>query len=244
MSFRFLNNYSTELGVLASVGNGTITITGDGSEFADASPTQPYPLTLCERDIRGLDTRREIVHVTGRATNVLTVLRAREGTTEQEWPVGTPIEARDTAEALNESSAAVEVHEGEADPHTQYVLEIAGVEHQVIIQGTAIDLTVAGDSTTIAIPSGYVMYVDHIDLIVATSDTPGGTPSIEAGPDGVTPDTYLANSPINVTALGDREVFTPIVTAGVSQVRVAVNTAGTGTAYSVTPILRGYLMVV
>lgn len=282
MPFQFLNNYSTELGVLATSGSSTITITGDGAEFAGASPTHPYALTLSERNIRGVDIRREIVHVTGRSTNTLTVLRGREGTSPDQWPIGTPVEARDTAEGLNESSLAVEVHEGKPDPHTQYeqkanlgsaaynqsadfeaagavsaheaagdphpqyVLELPGAERKqvVISAATSLDLTLVGDFVTIPIPAGFRMYIDHIDLIVTGSDTPGGTPSIVVGPDGVTPDTYLGNSAVSVTALHDREVFTPLVTTGVTEVRVEVNTAGTGTSYLALLLLRGYLMEV
>lgn len=243
MPFRFLNNYVTQLAEALATGATTLEITGMGDEFADASPTTPYALTLCERNIRGIDLRREIVHVTGRAGNVLTVLRGREGTTDDDWPLGTPVEARDTAAGLNEAAQAVAAHEAEADPHPQYRQIIAGVEPQVIMKGDPLDMTLAGDAVTIPVPAGYVLYLDFIDLVITASDAPTGTPSIVAGPDGTNDDTYLANSPISVDAIGDREAFMPLVTVGISEIRIAVSTAGAGTLEA-TPVLRGYLLEV
>lgn len=243
MPFRFLNNYRTELGVALAAGVTTLEITGDGAEFADASASTPYALTLCERNIRGVDLRREIVHVTGRAGSVLTIVRAREGTTDDDWPLGTPVEARDTAAGLNEAAQSVTAHEAKADPHPQYRKAIAGVEHQVVMKGAPLDMTLAGDAVTITVPTGYVLYLDFVDLVITASSAPTGTPSIVAGPDATDDDTYLANSAISVDAIGDREAFMPLVTVGISEIRIAVNTAGGGTLEA-TPVLRGYLLEV
>lgn len=270
MPFRFLNNYVTQLAEALATGVTTLEITGDGAEFADASPTTPYALTLAERNIRGIDLRREIVHVTGRAGNVLTVLRGREGTTDDDWPLGTPVEARDTAAGLNEAAQAVAVHEAEADPHPQYeedgTAAQAVADHEaladphpqyemkapggldalrpVLLRTAELDLTDAAAAVTVTIPTGYALLLDGLDTVITGSDTPGGTPSIEAGPDDVTPDAYLANSPVGGTAVGDRDSHAVSLDATVTAVRVSVATAGTGTVFTARALLRGYLLEV
>lgn len=250
MQFGHLNNFATEVAVSLIAGATSLEIIAGGENFADASATKQYALTLAERDIRGRDIRREIVYVTGRVANVLTVIRGREGTSDQGWLVGAPVEARTTAGVLaNKSSAddigqAITDHEAAADPHTQYDLSIVDITYsrEIAILSDPIDLTTAGAAVTVNMPAGHRIFLSAIDVVIAGSDTPGGTPSVEAGPDGVTPAAYLANSPVVGALVGDRDVFTPAVTSGVTAVRVAVATAGTGTTFQARAMLRGYLL--
>ncbi|AXY41594.1 hypothetical protein [Halomonas sp. JS92-SW72] len=246
MPFRFLNNYATQLAEPLTIGQTKLTIIGSGDEFADASPSTPYALTLVERNIRGVDLRREIVHVTGRAGSELTVLRAREGTGEDDWPQATPAEARQTAEGLNEAAQAVAEHEAEADPHPQYEQAIEGASYarQVALYAGPLDLTDNTAFVEIAVPAGHQLFLDALDLIVEAADSVSGIPELQAGPDDQAPSDYLAATAVSVDATGERQVESPGMAAAVTAVRVSVATAGSGTAWSVRPVLRGYLMEV
>lgn len=58
----------------------------------------------------------EIVRATARAGNIITVLRAREGTASRAWPAGTVVEPRLTAAAIEEFALSSETYlKGEAD---------------------------------------------------------------------------------------------------------------------------------
>lgn len=246
MPFRFLNNYATQLAEPLVIGETTLTITGSGEQFADASPSTPYALTLAERNIRGVDLRREIVHVTGRAGNVLTVVRAREGTGEDDWPQATPAEARQTAEGLNQAAVAVAVHEAEADPHPQYEQALEGISYarHLALYAGMLDLTDAASFVEIDVPAGHELYLEALDLIVISADTVSAVPEVQAGPNDVDVDSYLAATAVSVDATGERQVLTPDENGAVTTVRLSVATAGTATAWTVRPVLRGYLMEV
>lgn len=115
---------------------------------------------------------------------------------------------------------------------------------QVVVGTTALDLTDGAAVATIALPANVVLLPDAFDVVVVESDTPGGTPEIQIGPDDVTPAAYLAATPVAKTALGGRETHAPLVTDGITALRVAVVTAGTGTAYKIKVVVRGYVMEV
>ncbi|MGM0913764.1 MAG: hypothetical protein ACQEXC_00430 [Pseudomonadota bacterium] len=269
MRFGFINDFETQVGVELSPGQTSLTITAGGAEFADASTDKQYVLTLVERDIRGVDLRREVVYAAGRSDNTLTVIRAREGTAEQTWPVGSPVECRvsaaslenmavadDIAQALSDHEAAADPHPGyatdqdlvdheaAADPHPQYQRAITGLTYaqQVSITGAALDLTDGAAESIVTVPSGHRLYLDSLDLVVASADTVSGAPEVQAGPDSGGPAAYLAASAVTGQAAGERDVFPPLETAGVTTVRFSVATAGTATAWTVTPVIRGYLL--
>ena len=115
---------------------------------------------------------------------------------------------------------------------------------QVVIGTVALDLTDGATMATVEVPSGAILLPDAFDVIVVESDTPGGAPEIQIGPDDVTPAAYLAATPVTKTAVGGRETHTPLVTDGITALRVAVVTAGTGTAYKIKVVVRGYVMEV
>lgn len=236
MQFGHLNNFATQVAVSFPVGATTLEILEGSEKFADASADKQYALTLCERDIRGRDIRREIVYVTGRAGNVLTVVRAREGTDDQGWLVGAPVEARTTAGVL--------ANKASADDLTQYEPTIVGLTYarEVALLTDPLDLKTAGDAVTLNAPDGHRLFLSAIDLVITGSDTPGGSPEVQAGPDDVTPGAYLAASAVTGTAVADRDGYSPLVLDGVTAVRVSVATAGTGTLFQARALLRGYLL--
>lgn len=97
----FANNaYSATVGAL-TVGGGIITLApGTGSRFPALSGGDHFMATLALIS-GGVETAWEIVKVTARAGDTLTVQRAQEGTTAQVWADGTPIDIRITAAMLN-----------------------------------------------------------------------------------------------------------------------------------------------
>jgi hypothetical protein len=115
---------------------------------------------------------------------------------------------------------------------------------QVIIGTVALDLTDGAAVATVELPSDAILLPDAFDVVVVESDTPGGAPEIQIGPDDATPAAYLASTLVTKTAVGSRETHTPLVTDGITALRVAVVTAGTGTAYKIKVVVRGYVMEV
>lgn len=99
----YKNNAGSLLTVAIDDDDTTLTIAeGDASRFASPMAGSWQMLTLQSGDAF------EIVRMTARTGNVLTVERARESTTAQSWPLGTVVEARFTAgmaEALLQNAA-------------------------------------------------------------------------------------------------------------------------------------------
>lgn len=113
---------------------------------------------------------------------------------------------------------------------------------QVVIATDPLDLTDDTDTVTLDLPQNTLLFIDTIDVVITGSDSPGGSPEITIGPDDVTPAAYLAATTLTKTAVGERETHSPLVTSGVTSLRVATSTAGTGTTYMAKVILRGYVM--
>lgn len=115
---------------------------------------------------------------------------------------------------------------------------------QVTLGTANIDLTSADSTATITLPANAILLPDAFDVVVTEADGAGGTPEIQIGPDDVTPASYLAATPVTKTAVGGRETHAPLVMDGITALRVAVTTAGTGTAYKVKVVVRGYVIEV
>jgi parallel beta-helix repeat protein len=75
--------------------------TGDGAKFPDA----PFHATLYSSD----PSSGEIVKVTAKSTDQLTIERAKEGTSAQEWAQGTKLELLMTAQLLNDFQTRTEI---------------------------------------------------------------------------------------------------------------------------------------
>lgn len=113
MPQQFINNWRSELSTAALAGDGTLDIpTADGDLLGTVTASDFYLLTLED------GSKREIVKVTGYSGGTLTVTRAQEGTTAQDWPLGSLIEARLTAGSM----AALQ---GTPAPATVYLDSIA-----------------------------------------------------------------------------------------------------------------------
>lgn len=116
----FTNNASTVLN--GAINNTTTTIVvANGAVFPAPTDGDYFLATLIGLDGSGNENAWEIVRVTARSSNTLTVVRGQEGTAAVSWANATRCEMRLTAGSLDVRTTE---HEAKADPHTQY-LEIA-----------------------------------------------------------------------------------------------------------------------
>lgn len=101
-TYEFANNASTTLGSALSNSATTVTVaSGTGAEFPSPGAGQWFMATLWASGST-TGTPNEIVKVTSRTGDTLTVVRAQEGTTAQAWSVGDTVANYITAGFLNQ----------------------------------------------------------------------------------------------------------------------------------------------
>ena len=108
-SQQFTNNASTTLGSAASAGDLTLTVAaGTGSEFPVLAGGDYFVATLwASGSITGVPN--EIVHVSARVGDTMTVVRGQEGTTAQAWNVGDTFALYPTAAFYNNIAGADQI---------------------------------------------------------------------------------------------------------------------------------------
>ena len=95
----FVNN--AEGATASSITNSqTSVVLADASSFPDPG-SDYYLATFVGVDNNGQENSWEIVRVTAKVTNTLTITRAQEGTTAQAWNASTPFQARITGGSLS-----------------------------------------------------------------------------------------------------------------------------------------------
>lgn len=98
MTQLFANNAYGSLGASLTIGSTSITLgTGQGVRFPTPTGGDYFLLTLIGLDSNSNEVAWEIVKVTGRSTDTLTVTRAQESTAASVWASGTRVEMRATA---------------------------------------------------------------------------------------------------------------------------------------------------
>jgi hypothetical protein len=98
------NNAISKLASSLTSGATTLSVTtGEGAKFPTLTAGQWFPLTLVDSS-----NNVEVMRCTGRATDVLTVTRAQEGTSARAFAAGDRVELRLTAAALSESFTALQ----------------------------------------------------------------------------------------------------------------------------------------
>ncbi len=102
MRYGFVNNFEQTLAVELAAGATTMTLDGGGALLTGISSTFRYRLTLIEEDAEGVEIGYELVDVTAASGDDLTIVRAREGTSDQLWPAGSRVALRITAAVANE----------------------------------------------------------------------------------------------------------------------------------------------
>ena len=101
----FANNAVSVLSSSVTTSSTSMTV-ANGAGFPALSGDDYFTVTLYALDTNGNETGWEIVKVTARTGNVLTVTRAQEGTTATAWAAGTRTELRLTASMLNDVATA------------------------------------------------------------------------------------------------------------------------------------------
>ena len=97
MSQLFANNAYSALRSSMLIGATSLTLaSGTGSRFPTPSGGDYFLLTLADTS-GGSESAWEIVKVTARSTDVLTIVRAQEGSTARAWASGVPVDLRITA---------------------------------------------------------------------------------------------------------------------------------------------------
>ena len=103
---KFSNNAATV--TITSVSDSSTSITvSDGSVFPSLASGEYFLATLIGLDENGNEYAWEIVQVTARVADVLTVVRGQEGTVSRSWLAPTRIECRLTAGTVSDLSSRV-----------------------------------------------------------------------------------------------------------------------------------------
>lgn len=143
MTIQTINNYSTTLAAdLAAAATSCTVAAGDGAPLAGASAANPYHLTLASGG------KLEVVAVTAVAGDVLTIVRAQEGSSDQQWLTGMPLEARVTSAILDQGGG------GQAGPPA--ILDHGNISLTTAINASAssVHKLFVSASTSIALESG------------------------------------------------------------------------------------------
>ena len=102
----FANNAASKLAAAVTIGATSLTLTtGEGAKFPAITGSDNFLVTLVGGTASS-ETSWEIVNVTARAGDLLTIVRAREGTAAAAWAIDTPVELRATAGTLASLVAA------------------------------------------------------------------------------------------------------------------------------------------
>lgn len=125
MARHFINNLSTTLAQECLDTDDSIVLS-DATGFSDPVVTGQYRLTLVELDADHNEIGWEIVEVTLKSSNTLTVTRAMEDTTARTWPAGTVVEARLTAGQLMPRISYMPGHAGIAAPSDRFAIAPGG----------------------------------------------------------------------------------------------------------------------
>lgn len=90
----------------ASSGTSLTVATGDGALFA----TQPFNAVVWPTSVQPLTSNAEIIRITGRASDVLTITRAQEGTSARTIVVGDQIAVVLTKKVLTDIEDLLDNH--------------------------------------------------------------------------------------------------------------------------------------
>lgn len=173
----YKNNSSSTLASGISSGATSLTLaSGEGGLFASPSDDDWQMLTLSD------GTAYEVVKMTGRTADVLTVARAQEGTAAAAWLTGATVQARLTAGMLdkipvNTSTGASGIALGlNANSVSTGVVgfqtSTAVIAGQVLRVGDSICIVLVGGTTGASVPDpGITTYSDLYVLYVFTSGT-------------------------------------------------------------------------
>lgn len=175
MSNIFTNN---AVGALASgitnVATSLTLGTGQGALFASLSGSDYSKVTIFEYGTGG-ETNHEIIKVTARSSDTLTIVRGQEGTTGRAFSAGAIVECRVTADAMNNPNPAKTIYGQTATFET-----VRDLGTQAAAVSLAFDtyqnakVTLSGNAViTLGTPAG----IGHFQCVISQDGTGGRTPT-------------------------------------------------------------------
>lgn len=140
MALLFANNAVSTLASSVNIGATSLTVqAGDGNLFPNPTGNDSFLITL-----QDASNNIEIVECTSRATDAMTIVRAREGTADQAWLAGDSVELRITAGVLSQYRQGV----GDAVVDTGINKSLgAGDVHDIINATAAVTITLLSAAT-------------------------------------------------------------------------------------------------
>lgn len=102
MAQLYKNNAAGTLSAqLTSIATTLALTAGHGARFPAPAGSDYFYATLVGLDSNGVEASWEIIKVTARSTDSMTIVRAQDNTTAATWPLGTRVEMRINAATLN-----------------------------------------------------------------------------------------------------------------------------------------------
>jgi hypothetical protein len=182
MSQKFINNWSTTLTASALAADTVLTVaTAEAAKLGAVSAEDFVAMTLDDGQ------NIEIVRCTGVSGGDLTVARAQEGTSAQDWSLGTPIECRLTAAALEAFASGADALPSDLaeDEGTTAGLTWGHRAGRLRIGNAVYDI--AADTLALTASSTNYVELDPVDQAVKVNQsgfTPGRIPLREVTTDG------------------------------------------------------------
>jgi hypothetical protein len=141
MAQLFKNNAASALTAGIVAGDTTLAV-ALGAAFPSPTGSDYFLLTLIGYDTNGNENAWEIIKVTARAVNSLTVVRGQEGTTAQSWDNGTRVEMRLTAGSLGtmagQNASAVSITGGSISIPTLTLTQATGIAPMTVSSATMV----------------------------------------------------------------------------------------------------------
>lgn len=177
MSNVFTNN---AVGALASgitnVATSLTLGTGQGALFATLTGSDYSKVTIFQYGTGG-ETNHEIVKVTARTSDTLTIVRGQEGTTARAFSAGDIVECRVTADAMNNPNPTSVLYGRRAGFETQYDLGVSGSAITIPFDAyQKCKVTLNQASPALTLPTTGVL-IGHYQLLVYQDATGGRSPS-------------------------------------------------------------------
>jgi len=237
LPFLFTDNARSTLGASLSVGGGTITLAGGGGAlFPNPAPGQQFALTL--NDL-ATQTVFETVWCTARAGDVLTVVRAQEGTVAHAWSTGDFCWNGPTAGQMNNMVQTPHMLDGSISPTfgSTTVQATLGVNGPVFGLSTAqFSSTVSATDPSTGTLSGVAIQstvgqTQGARLKLAGNPGTGGTPNkwlrAQAGIFDIVNSGYTAQI-LTLSDLGDLGAIRNITASGSASISGSVTSASFG----------------
>lgn len=254
MSMKFKNNSGSKLAndILATATGFTV-LAGTGSNFPELTSNKDYfHVTLV-----GDDGDMEIVRVTKVEGDVLTCIRAQEDTVAKDWPAGTRVENRITAEFLNQVATGDTIKFDQktiktnidgisaVDPAQVYGTATESALGVVKIDNATITIndagTISADPSSLVAESGPDNYLEVVDdkLVVRGVQTSKNLIMSGSGTSITKSSTTINNSSLALTRINNFTYPTAAFPANNADIATVHNAGSTGSECTVFTLKPG-----